>query len=318
VRARLALTLTAIAWLWSAPCLADQKADIDYLSGCLSGLSAREKPGLENLKPRCPELEHTLQQAGLTDQLPAGWEQRLRRSGLREITETLQRYQGEPQSMVPDVSAVGAIVQGLRTEHKQPPKTWWQRLGEWLRELLTRRSNSGAGLLTRALDRLADAMTDRVRAVLFYSCVALVVLFVGFIVWREVKAAGIGRRAAPRKARGAGALPPAATADQPGLVALDGIPLSERPALLLRLLVQALERSGRLTGDRTLTHRELIARAGFDGADQRRRFASISLRAEQQVYGYFAAVAHEDPELQRALHEGRELYLQLLAAPSAS
>ncbi|HWW22124.1 MAG TPA: hypothetical protein VNZ06_15090, partial [Steroidobacteraceae bacterium] len=106
--------------------------------------------------------------------------------------------------------------------------------------------------------------------------------------------------------------------DLPGLATLDATSLSERPALLLRLLVQALERSGRLAGDRTLTHRELIARAGFDGEGQRQRFASISLRAEQQVYGRAAAFVNDDPELQRVLHEGRELYSQLLAASSAA
>ncbi|HWW19856.1 MAG TPA: hypothetical protein VNZ06_03545, partial [Steroidobacteraceae bacterium] len=197
MRAWLALSLTATAWLWVAPCLAVQKADIDYLSGCLSGLPAREKPGLEHLQPHCPGLKRSLEDAGLIGQLPQGWEQRLRPSGLGEISQSLQRYQGEPQSKAPDTSSVGAIAQALRTEHKQPPKTWWQRLGEWLQKLLTRRGNSGAGLLSRVLDRLADVMTDRVRTVLFYSCVALVVLFVGLIVWREARAAGMGRRAAP-------------------------------------------------------------------------------------------------------------------------
>jgi hypothetical protein len=297
------------------PCLADQNADIEYLNGCLKSLPARTKPGLEHLTSFCPELTRTLQQAGVTQRLSEDWEKFLAPAGLRDINRLLQRYQGEPPSTTPQTSSIQAISEALRTQ--QPPRSGWQQFGDWLRHLLQRQHSEGPGLMDRMLNGVLDSMTARVRRVLFYGLLAAMLLLMGGIVWRELKAAGIGRRSAPRTRRGTAPLL-FGDSEEPLLPdTLDTVSLAERPVLLLRLLVQALQRMGRLAADRSLTHRELIARASLDDSNQRQRFAGISLRAEQQLYGGAAPLSTDDPELQSIVREGRELYSQLLGIESA-
>jgi hypothetical protein len=315
VRARLALGFIAAAGLSIAPCLADQQADIDYLKSCLKSVPAGQKPGLEQFKSLCPQLQHVLDDAAVTDRLPEHWEKLIRSTGLSDITVLLERYQRESPSSAPQTQRVSAIAQALRL--KDPPRGWWQRLGEWLRHLLDRRHSEDSGLLNRVLNGIVDSLTPRVRRVLFYGSLALVLLLVGFIVWRELKAAGIGRRTAKR-AKSQSAHLPSGESGELVLATLDDAAPSERPSLLLRLLVQALRRSGRLAAERTLTHRELIERARFDADDQRRRFAGISLWAERQLYGRTAPAAQDAVESERVMREGRELYTQLQSAGGAS
>jgi hypothetical protein len=299
-----------------APCQADPKADLDHLNGCIELLTPKQKAGLDPLKVLCPELEHTLEDAGVKDRLPDHWQSTLSRQGLRQISRLLTHYQDEPLSVAPGTDAVGAIAEALRA--KQAPRGWWQRFGEWLKRLLERRPSEGPSLLQRLLDALRGVTSERAQRVILYSSAALVLLLVGFVVWRELKAAGLLRRGVRRSPRGDAPLPAMQAAEGFGLAELDRVSLSERPAVLLRLLVQALRRRGRLAGERTLTHRELIQRAGLEDATQRQRFAQVSLRAERQLYGHAAAVATDELELQRALTEGRELYSQLSATGSAA
>jgi hypothetical protein len=312
VRARLALCFIGAAWLMISPCHADQSAAIDYLNGCLKDLPARPKPGLDQLKSFCPDLERVLQDAGVTQQLGENWEKLVNARTLRDISALLQRYQNGPASAIPQTGSVHSIAESLRG--KQAPPTWWHRLGEWLRHLLERKSGQGPGLVERILQSLGS-MSPRVRQAVLYGSLALVLLLLGWIAWREVKAAGITRRSALLPKPGGRPLPSGSNDEALVPGSLDTVSLAERPALLLRLLVQALHRMGRLAGDRALTHRELIARARFDNADQRTRFAGVSLRAEQQLYGA-AVSAVADAELERIVHEGRELYLQLLGTES--
>jgi hypothetical protein len=315
MRARFALGLVAICLSLAAPCLADQAANIDYLKDCLTRLPARPKPGLENLQPSCPQLEQTLVNAGVADQLPEHWRKQLAPKGLRDIQALLERYQGDPPAVVPRTDTISEIAQALRA--KEPAPGWWQKVRDWLRHLLEPQSGSDSGLLKRVVNGILNALSSRVQLVLFYASVALVVALLGFILWRELRLAGVGGRAGRGRTRGQTLGLPGAPSGSLTLADLERCALSERPALLLRLLVQALVQSGRLGSDRTLTHRELIARAGFDSPDQRRQFGGISLLAERQLYGR-GLPADVDADFERALLEGRQLYSQLHSAGSAA
>ena len=308
MRARFPLGLLAICLSVVAPCLADQAANIDYLKDCLTRLPVRAKPGLENLQLSCPQLGQTLVNAGLSDQLAEHWQKQLTPQGLRDIQALLERYQGDVLSPAPRTDSISDIAQALRAT--APARSWWQRVGDWLRHLLQPHSSSGSGLLDKVVNGILSALTARVRLVLFYGSVALVALLLGFIIWRELRMAGFGARAARRRTLGEAPDLPGVTGERTTLTDLDERPLPERPALLLRLLVQALVQTGRLASDRTLTHRELIARAGFDSVDQRQRFAAVSLLAEQFLYGG-ALSASADAQLEHALREGQQLYVQL-------
>jgi hypothetical protein len=235
---------------------------------------------------------------------------------LREIRGLLQHYQDDPLSVAPNTDAVNAIAAALRAQ--QPPRGWWQRFGDWLRQLLQRRPSEGPPLLERLINALRSLSNARAQRVMLYSSLILVLALVGLVVWRELKAAGLGRRGVKRTRAARGQLPAAQAAERLGLAELDQVALSERPAVLLRLLVQVLRQRGQLAGDRTLTHRELIQRVGLDDAAQRQRFAQVSLRAEQQLYGGSAAVGPDEVELERTVSAGRELYSQLVAAGAGS
>jgi hypothetical protein len=315
VRARFPLGLLSICLGVAAPCLADQAANIDYLKGCLARLPAHAKPGLESLQQSCPQLEQTLVNAGVSDQLTEQWRTTLAPQGLRDIQALLERYQGDPPAVVPRADTIGEIAQALRA--KEPARSWWQKVRDWLRHLLEPQSSSDSGVLNRIVNGILNALTSRVRLVLFWASVALVGLLLGLIIWRELQIAGFGRGAGRGRTRGDAPDLPGVTGERVTLTDLDERPLSERPGLLLRLLVQALVHSGRLASDRTLTHRELIARAGFDSVDQRQQFAAISLLAERQLYGR-GLPAEVDADFERALREGRQLYSQLHSAGSAA
>ena len=137
-------------------------------------------------------------------------------------------------------------------------------------------------------------------------------------MWRELKAAGIGAGTAKRIAERSLHVPSPAGATPLTLDDIETVPLRERSALLLRLLVQALLQSGRLKYERSLTHRELGVHSAFDDPEQHRRFVRISLLAERLLYGPNAPYASADPppQIDHALTDGRQLYAQLLAGRS--
>lgn len=133
-----------------------------------------------------------------------------------------------------------------------------------------------------------------------------------WVIVRELRASGVlGRRLGRRAAPAASSVPAAPSpAHGPGnLAELEQAPLAERSMLLLRLLVQALLRSGRLSHERTLTYRELEAHGAFDDTRQRRRFAHLAQLAERERYGARPLQSDEWPAIAR---EGGALYAQLL------
>jgi hypothetical protein len=147
-----------------------------------------------------------------------------------------------------------------------------------------------------------------------------VLVLAAWIIRRELQAARAGTMAVRPDARQALMLPGVAGASSQELAELDQLPSNEQPALLLRLLVQALRQSGRLRNDRSLTHRELAARSAFDDQQQHGSFARLSLLAERLLYGAItpAAAAGAQPQIEQALADGRQLYAQLIAARAAA
>jgi hypothetical protein len=85
------------------------------------------------------------------------------------------------------------------------------------------------------------------------------------------------------------------------------------PSGLLRALVRRLLETGRLGGERSLTHRELISRASFDSEGQHAVFGAVARLAETVLYGSKPA-APED--LQSVTRRGRELLQQIHAIES--
>lgn len=306
------LLLAAFA-VFGQPLWADTAASIQTLDRCLDSLaqnSSKAARGLDSLRPLCPELEHALIDSALRDQLPEHWQDVLDRGGIADISALMRRYASQPPSVLPRVPTLYQVAQSLK--QPQPRHSWWQDFKDWLRQLLLPPENSGPSWMTRWWSRLSPP--PLLMRSIFYGLLGAIVAMALWIVWRELQAAGLGAGAVGRVAGRSShaALPPGAT--PLSLEDIDAAALREQPALLLRLLVQALLQSGRLSYERSLTHRELGVRSAFDDPEQRGRFIRISLLAERTLYGPRApaASAAAPPEIDHAVSDGRQLYAQLL------
>jgi hypothetical protein len=274
--------------------------------------------GVEELRLLCPDIEQVIIDAGLSTQLPDSWRQWLDRSNIEDLSRLLRRYQSTPPSAAPGVPA---LYQAARTLNLPvPPHGWWQEFKDWLRQWLSSPESADPSWLNRWLSRIS--LPRLLMQSLLYVLMGVILVTTLWIVWRELKVSRRGARAGSGAASRLPPLPqrtPALSLDE-----IERAPLAEQPALLLRLLVQALLQSGRLSNDRALTHRELGARSGFDDSEQHDRFVRISLLAERLLYGPAGAAASATaaaasataPEssarsqVDQALADGRGLYAQ--------
>jgi hypothetical protein len=292
------------------------------LRECAASIAPKTRPGLDNLREVCPNLEQALSDAQLAGQLGDNWQRRIGTRGLNDLIWLMERYQAAPASDAPNPSSLAPVLSALRLPHAASI-TWWEKFKDWLRSLLQPKQATDSTWLERLLSGI-ESIPRQVMRITWYAALAVVVGLAGWLVWRELKLAGVFER---WRTPGASRKPSPAVGELASLSAtnwtlsddLDKAPLRDRPVLLLRLLVRALVSSGRLRGERSLTHSELTRRGQFDNAEQLRRFARIASLAEHRLYGSADAVgtpaAADDASL---LQDGRELYAQLLSAASAT
>jgi hypothetical protein len=223
-----------------------------------------------------------------------------------------QRYSGHPVSVLPAASDLRAIA--LRLQKPPPPvsSSLWDRIWAWLR----RRFALPPSVLKWLHSLPGWSAGPSTQGILLVGTSVLILLgLVAFII-SELRAAGLLRarwlKAAPAKRRVAqpwiGTLAGEADEDVDPAHALD------RPALALRMLIEALRHSRRIERDGSLTCREVLVHALFDTQGQREGFARIALLAEQEVYGPRGSSIRVPDELRPAL---AALRTQLLAAPAA-
>jgi hypothetical protein len=325
----LPIALAACA-LSAGPLWADTAANLRTLDDCLARLSPPSLPspklqpshplqpslrsqtargvqplpapaGVEELRVLCPDIEQAIIDGGLSTQLPDDWQQWLDRSSIEDLSRLLRRYQSALPSTAPGVPALYQVARTLNAA--VPPHGWWQDFKDWLRQWLSPPESTDPSWLNRWLSRVS--LPPLLMQSLLYVLMGMILAGTLWIVWRELRLARAGARA------GSGAvsrsLPLPADAPRLSLDEVERAPLAEQPALLLRLLVQALLQSGRLSNDRALTHRELGTRSGFDDSAQHERFVRISLLAERLLYGP-AADAGARSQFDQALADGRGLY----------
>jgi hypothetical protein len=276
--------------------------------------------GIDELRLLCPDIEQAIIDSGLGTQLPEHWQRWLDRNSIEDISQLLRRYQSPLPSAAPGVATLYPIARTLRLP--EPPHGWWQDFKAWLRKWLSPTESTESSWLNRWLSNVT--LPQRLAQSLLYLLMGVILVGTAWIVWRELKLARAGARARPGAVSRSSPLP--AGALSLSLDEVDRAAPCDQPALLLRLLVQALLQSGRLINDRPLTHRELAARSGFDNSGQRERFERISLLAERLLYGPVgtatatatatakstAAMSADSAQsqLRQALADGRDLYTQ--------
>ncbi len=265
--------------------------------------------GVEKLDEKCPGLKAALTEAGLDTYLSEEQRAALTTNGLNDLEQLAQHFSATaPAAAVLSPNTLEPILDQLRKPAQADvPLSWFEKFKRWLRGLIAQNDQSRDSWLSRWLDDVD--VPQAVTRWILYGAIALIIGLAIAVVINELRANGVlqGRSMRTRNARRSGETTEAAT-----LADLDALGVRDRPAALLQRLVHTLVRSGRLRAERSLTHRELGARAQFDASEQRRRFEQVALLGERLVYGNLAV---SDEDIDRVIRDGRALERELELTP---
>jgi Domain of unknown function (DUF4129) len=298
---RLGLRIAAaiVGTLWGTWIAA---APIDVVRDCAEH-AAPGISGIKALTAACPQLADALAALGFTRMQYDGSQDRLTRDALRDLASLAQTYAGPKPGKSPDVAALPGILETLAGERTPLTKTWWDAVRAWLAQ-----HSDALNRLGGWLQRIGQSAT--LLHAISYSLVALVLMATIFVIVNEVKANGVRRRVPHRTAARGTSLSDGSQDSAP----LEPAALADKLAALLRELVSRLVQTRRLDRERSLTHRELVARSAFDNESQRTVFASVAGAAESILYGPRGATLKD---LDTALSGGRTLLAQISHPPSA-
>jgi hypothetical protein len=309
VRFSVSLVLLAIApAAWSQAAGQDERSALEVIDQC--GESADEETiGLTALEEECPGVTRALEQSGYLSLLSAASRDELDSYDLSDLLFVDSWYDDPaPADRDVDVAALGPILDSLRAQESERPPGWFERFKRWLRSMLEPQGGNQDDWLSRWLQE--TKIPNLVWTGILYVALAMLLGLTIFIIVNELRAAGLFRRRKTQPDEFAGGIVAAAgdaAAD------FDTLAVDRKASMLLRMLVATLIRSGRLRTERSLTHRELCARARFDDARQRESFQRVAALAERTVYGSSEVPAEE---LEPIVAAARDLDAQLRGAPA--
>jgi hypothetical protein len=283
---------------------------LDAIDSCVLRLNSDVDIGYERVVARCPTLVRRLNESGLSVWLPRDWRRPgndLSAGGLRELREVVSRElpvgaTAGGRDRPPGVERVPAILASLaRSEDEHGG--WWARAKLWLRGLFEEpEAAADEGWLARVIGQsgLSQALVELIS----YVALVVVAVLAGVIVVNELRVSGVlggwRRRFAVR------ADSPVGARHDGGLAWSDvlGVSLSQRPGLLLELLVGRLVEAGRLRAARGLTASELTRMARLPCEEDRGRLVELARTAERVR---FSNVAVSDVDIAAAVAGGRVL-----------
>ena len=307
-RALLALLLAA-----AAATGVQARDPLQAIDECVTRLDSELDVGYARIAARCPELPSALSASAFAPWLPADWKRpdnELSAAGLSELRAQLAR-QGSPRAQehgAPRSERVTAVLATLARSEQEADRSWWRRLKDWLRGLITARPQAEQGWWRRWLAqlRLATSTTE----LLGWAALAAVVALAAGIIINELRIAGLLRRA-PQRLR----TPPP---DRPGsnaaaLVAdIERAAPEEQPALLLELIAARLAEQQRLPPARALTARELARAARLPAESVRVPLTELVAVCERVR---FSAERVTTASLAAAVRSGGLLLATLESAP---
>lgn len=305
-RGLIVLLLLAAPAVWSQT--AGSPADV--VARCMESDNT-ETYGLEELETQCPGIEHALVELGYSPFISERQLDELSIYSLGDLQRLAERYAERPSSAGGIATdSLAPILESLEEQRRaEQPLTLFERFKRWLRETFRQRQDPSESWLSRWLENV-DVPQTATRVVV-YVLIALVVLLALAVLINELRAAGILRSNGAQPKHAAVARDSAQATKELTLADLDATPPAERPSALLRILVATLVKRGRLRAERSLTHRELVARVSLDDDAQRESFSHVSKLSERTVYGN--ALVTPD-EIDRVVQAGRELASQIAAA----
>jgi hypothetical protein len=259
----------------------EERSPLDVIGDC-SDTADEETVGLTALEEECPGVTRALEQSRYLPLLATSERDELDVYDLSDVL-TVDDWYADHDSAArqPDVAALGPILESLRAQQPERPLTWFERFKRWLRSMADRQERDSDNWFSRWLDK--THVTEVVATTILFVVLALILALTILVIVNELRAAGVFRKRLATEADGI-ATGTAAAADD-AAVDVDSLPADRKASMLLRMLVTTLVQSGRLRTERSLTHRELCARANFDDAEQRESFKRVAALAERTVYG---------------------------------
>jgi hypothetical protein len=269
-------------------------AALRVVEACRQRLDARIDVGIERIQKRCPELLPALASAPWRDLLP----RTLRERGEEITAESLQALEelvrqsrdGTSQRAAPTRDRLEPVLADLGDKGVQGA-TRWERFKRWLKDKLENRKDDDD---TSWIERMARQFktSEGVAQFITYTGYVMVGVLVLFVVWSELRAAGLfgGAR------RGSARANPAAEWRRRLLLAdVAQAPLAERPGMLLRLLGEALTRAQRLPAADGLTATAIAEGARLDSAGDREDLRRVGATSETVRY---AAASPPDADIE--------------------
>jgi hypothetical protein len=284
-----------------------EDAALRAVDECRARLDARVDVGIERVRRRCPELLPALEKAPWRELLPRALGERreeISAASLRALAELVRHAtDSATQRPAPERSVLDPVLAELGAQGQQGA-TRWERFKRWLKQKLEDRPGEDEPGWIERWSRQFHTSEGVARAIT-YAGYAMVVALVLFVIWQELRAAGLWgglRRASGRK-------DPAA--EWRRRLMLDDVfeaPLSERPGMLLRLLGEALTRAHRLPAAEGLTASAIARRAQLDDDAGRTALARVARTAEEVRY---AGQMPAEQDIEGAVTAARELLGQL-------
>ncbi len=286
-----------IGWLGliaSGVALPADDAALRTVEACRARLDARVDIGIERIQKRCPELLPALASAPWRDLLPRTLRERreeITAESLRALEELVrQSRDGTSRREAPSRARLEPVLADLDDKSEQGA-TRWERFKRWLKDKLENRKDDDDSSWIEKMARQFKT-SEGVAQFITYSGYAMVGVLVSFVIWSELRAAGLfgGVRRASARAN------PAAEWRRRLLLAdVAKAPLAERPGMLLRLLGEALTRAQRLPAADGLTATAIAERARLDSAVEREELRRVGATAEAVRY---AAASPPDADLE--------------------
>jgi hypothetical protein len=310
VRFSVSFVLLAIApAAWSQAAGQDERSALEIIDQC-SESTDEETIGLTAFEEECPGVTRALEQSGYLSLLSTASREELDSYDLSDLLLVDSWYDdAAPADRDVDVATLRPILDSLRAQESERPPGWFERFKRWLRSMLEPQGGSSSdNWLSRWLQD--KKIPGLVAEGIVYVALATLLGLTIFVVVNELRAAGLFRRRKTHPDEFAGGIVAAA---EDAAADFDTLAADRKASMLLRMLVATLISSGRLRTERSLTHRELCARARFDDARQRESFQRVAALAERTVYGSSEVPAEEVEPIVAA---ARDLDAQLRGAPA--
>ncbi len=267
----------------SGMAFAADDAALRVVEACRARLDVTDV-GIERIQKRCPELLPALTSAPWRGLLPQTLRERrdeINAESLRALVE-LVRMSGDSAELreAPSREKLDPVLAELGAKG-QEGATRWERFKRWLKGKLEKRKDDEEASALEKWSRQFQTSEGIAQAITYigYAMVGILGLYV---IWSELRAAGLS--GAPRPGRAASD-PAAQWRRRLTLADVTAAPLSDRPGMLLRLLGEALARAGRLPAAEGLTAAAIVRRASLDSDAERVELAQVATTADAVRYG---------------------------------